>query len=430
VDGGTPDGGGDASTDGPSTVQLTVNIAGTTSGKVRITGTGVDRTLTASAVIDVPVGTYTAASETVRADGTYLDSLLDPDAATKPVNVAAGGGSVTVTYAKRPGTGHLWITSSGTRQIVAYSGEQLAQAVSAADGGSVGTPAIVIDNPTVDAGAYMDNPQSVAFDKAGNMWVGNCNLNNLLRYSVADLGASGNPTPDRVVAIGECARAIAFGPTGALAIAGDATPLLLSPSELSQSGTASPHLLAPTDFFIYGDVATFDSAGNVYMTDYKAFSVYRWSAALLAALPTDGGSALPDAVFSGGIFSGPSGVTLMQDGTVLVTAYDSRELVFLPPSQLQSSGNPIPVKRLSLAGNPGLIGPQIPAFDEQGNLWFPDYEGRVVVGFSAAALGTTSADGGVATINGSGVLARPSVLSSPVQAVANPAPSWAPVFTP
>jgi len=429
TDGGTPDG-GDSSADGPSTVQLTVTIAGAAAGKVRIVGTGVDQTLAASAVIDVPIGTYTATSEAVRAEGAFLDSLLDPDATTKPVTVAAGGGSVTVTYAKRPGTGHLWITSSDTRQIVAYSNEQMAQAVSAPDAGTVVTPAIVIDNPTVDAGVYLASPHSVAFDKAGNMWVGNCGQLTVIRYSVTDLGASGNPTPDRVVAIGECARAIAFGPNGALAIAGDATPLLLSQSDLAQSGTASPRPLGPTSFFSYGAATTFDSAGNLYMVDYTAPQLYRWSAATLAALPTDGGPALPDTVFSGGVFAGPSGVTLMQDGKVIVTTYDSKELVFFPPSELQTSGTPIPLKRLSVAGGPGLGGPQIPAFDEQGNLWIPDYQTGNVVGYSASALATTSADGGIATINGLGVLAAAPALSSPIQAVANPAPAWAPVFTP
>jgi sugar lactone lactonase YvrE len=435
TDGGTPDGSTDAGLDGANTVQLTVTITGTAAGSVRVTGGSVDRTLTGTTVIDVPVGAYTVTSEAVRVDGTFIDSLFDPDAKTKSVTVGAGqAASVTVSYAKRPGTGYLWVSSQDTGTLAAYSNDQLAQAVALPDAGAVVDPAILIENPTVDAGANLWDPQSMAFDAAGNLWVGNCGQLQLLRYAVADLGTSGKPTPDRVVNVDACARGLAFAPTGALGVAGHLGPLLVSPGDLAQSGTATPKMLGPNNFFGYGVVAQFDSTGNLWMVDYQPSgtpgSIYRWSAAALAAPATDAGPPDPDVILSGGAIVGPNGLNWTKDGLLLVTMYDSKEIVFFDPAQLQATGTPIAAKRLILSGDRGVQGPQLPSFDEQGNLWFPDYSNGVVVGYSAAALATVSSDGGTPTIDGFAVLAGSSVLSRPIQAVANPAPSWAQVFTP
>lgn len=432
TDGGTLDGSTDSGLDGSNTVQLTVTIAGTAAGSVRVTGGTVDRTLTGTTVIDVPVGAYTVTSEAVRVDGTFIDSLFDPDAKTKSVTVAAGqAASVTVTYAKRPGTGHLWVTSQDTGTIVAYSNDQLAQAVALPDAGAVIDPAILIENPTVDAGGNLVGPQSMAFDAAGNLWVGNCGQLQLLRYSVADLGTSGKPTPDRIVNVNACSRGLAFSPTGTLAVASHLAPLLVSPGDLAQSGTVTPKMLGDTNFFSYGVVAQFDSTGNLWMADYQPPGrIYRWSAATLAAPASDAGPPPdPDIILSGGAIDGPNGLNWTKDAMLLVTMYDTNELVFFDPAQL-ATGTPIAAKRLSLNGTPGVQRPQLPTFDEQGNLWFPDYNAGLVVGYPAAALTTVSTDGGTPTIDGFAVLAGSSVLSSPIQALANPAPSWAQVFTP
>jgi streptogramin lyase len=290
-------------------------------------------------------------------------------------------------------------------------------------------PAIVIENPAVDAGVNLNSPHGLAFDKAGNLWVSNCGQPQLMRYPVANLGTSGKPAPDRVVNVNECARAIAFGPTGELAVAGDSIPLLVSPGDLAQSGTATPRPLGPADFFTYGAVAAYDSAGNLWMADYSDDAIFRWNASTLSAPPGDAGPSLPDAVLSGGTIDGPSGITWTRDGSIIITMYSSDELVFYDPAQLQNTGIPIAAKRLGVG--PVVTGAQIPAFDEQGNLWVPDYDAGSIVGYSAAALATASGDGGTPVINGVAVLAgSSSMLSNPIQAVANPAPSWAPVFTP
>jgi sugar lactone lactonase YvrE len=421
----------DSGPDGANTVQLTVTITGAAAGKVHVTGGNVDRMLTGTTVLDVPVGSYTVTSETVRVDGSFIDTLYDPDAATKPVTLTAGqAGAVTVTYAKRPGTGFIWVTGATNRVIAAYSNEQLAQAVALPDAGAVVDPAILIGNPATDAGVNLDAPHSLAFDAAGNLWVSNCDRQELFRYSVADLGTSGGPAPDRVIAIGECARGIAFGPNGDLGIAGNSQPLIVAAADLKQSGTVSPRALGAVDFFGYGDVAAFDSTGNLWMGDYNQNAVYRWNAATLAAPPGDAGPPDPDAVLTGGAISGPSGITWTKDGAIIVTAYSSQQLAFFDPAQLQTTGTPVTAKRLDLTGGPGVTGAQIPAFDEQGNLWVPDYEAGTIVGYSAAALATVSGDGGTPVIDGFAVVAGSSVLSNPIQAVVNPAPSWAPVFTP
>jgi sugar lactone lactonase YvrE len=163
---------------------------------------------------------------------------------------------------------------------------------------------------------------------------------------------------------------------------------------------------------------------------YPPGLVYRWNAATLAAPASDAGSLFPDVVLSGGAIDGPNGLNWTKDGMLLVTMYDSKEIVFFDPAQLQTTGTPIAAKRLDVSGTPGVTGPQLPTFDEQGNLWVPDYYTGVIVGYSTAALATVSGDGGTPTIDGFAVLAGPSVLSSPIQALANPSPSWAQVSTP
>ena len=78
--------------------------------------------------------------------------------------------------------GNLWVSYTGSSAIAEFSTSQLAS------GGSV-SPVVVL-SASLES---LNEPQGIAFDAAGNLWV--ANFSNVVKFASGDLQASGNPTP-------------------------------------------------------------------------------------------------------------------------------------------------------------------------------------------------------------------------------------------
>lgn len=82
--------------------------------------------------------------------------------------------------------GNLWVTSNYTPAIVKFPPNQLATS------GTATASVILTAN-----GASLDRPEGLAFDAGGNLWVVNeGGADTLVKFTPAQLAASGNPVPD------------------------------------------------------------------------------------------------------------------------------------------------------------------------------------------------------------------------------------------
>jgi sugar lactone lactonase YvrE len=97
-------------------------------------------------------------------------------------------------------SGTLWVSDTRNRTISGYSAAQLE-----ASGAPV--PAIVLSG----IGASLANARGIAFDAAGNLWVGNTAARTIVAFSPEQLAASGAPTPRVVLSAAEGALPVPVG---------------------------------------------------------------------------------------------------------------------------------------------------------------------------------------------------------------------------
>ncbi len=114
-----------------------------------------------------------------------------------PAQLAAGGAPVPAVVLSGPGhptalafdaAGSLWVADRRAHTIAKYAATQLATSGSPA-------PAVVL---SATANSLM-NPNGLAFDASGNLWVANTGSQNLAAFSPAQLAATGSPAPHIVL---------------------------------------------------------------------------------------------------------------------------------------------------------------------------------------------------------------------------------------
>src|SRR5690606_15353988 len=144
---------------------------------------GFSMELTESASLSVVPGEYSVTAGPLRVAGTLVDSILQPTIDSTPVTVTSEGeATVTVQFARRPGSGMIWVVSAESNEIMGFSDDQLVA-------GSGITPAVVL-SPAEEA--TWSFPAALAFDGEGNLWVAACDEQlALLKYSAEQLSTTG-----------------------------------------------------------------------------------------------------------------------------------------------------------------------------------------------------------------------------------------------
>ena len=257
----------------------------------------------------------------------------------------------------------LWMPVWGEATVVAFDPAQQAM------GGTAVTPALAIG---LGAGRL---PYALAFDDAGNAWVGT-QAGEILRIDAADLTASGTPLPGVVLDSGSSdVRAIVFGGDGTLwatvatGIRGwRADQILVSGApvpEVEIAGTAGAPLVYPTDLVFDGDGGLWVGAGT---------HVARYAPSQLL----NSGAPEPDVVLvsDGTSLDYVRGLTLDPAGALWVSASGSTAVEKFRPEDLAASGPATPVVRLT---GPGPT-PLRVAFDDEGRLWASSIFGPAFVG--------------------------------------------------
>ncbi len=136
-----------------------------------------------------------------------------------------------------------------------------------------------IDPEVVDCVPSM---RTLAFDASGNLWLSACG-DQILRVPADDLtGVDGTKTPDLLIALTSANEGIAFDRAGNLWVGGGAALLRYDASRLDASTGDAPDLELTVEDSVSGlkaDFVTFDKAGNLWGTDFAANGVFQIAAA-------------------------------------------------------------------------------------------------------------------------------------------------------
>ena len=310
-------GGSDSCVAGSGSGMLTINISGHDPGSVAISG--VSAPVTATSTVSAPVGphTVTAARVTTANAGITSDAYEGTVDNSNPCVRAGATTVVNVTYKLIPTSGVLWLGVSNAPEgatmlgylpaSVAASGTVLADAVTNT-GGSDGftfdkagnmwvlggttadpplarypasefesdaldkVPDIIIDSPSF--GSAIPGPKVVAFDPAGNLWVSVVASDKVIRFTSAQIAASGSPTAAVEWTGLPSPQGLAFDASGNLWVAAhdDNTVVRIDAAHLGASGVGAdlgitvqaPAVSSATPIRFPVSLA-FDAVGNLWV---------------------------------------------------------------------------------------------------------------------------------------------------------------------
>lgn len=239
-------------------------------------------------------------------------------------------------------SGNLWVANFGNDTVVEYPHQIL-------DGRSP-DPSVSI---SADARASIDGPTAIAFDPAGDLWVGNTLGNTLVEYRHSEL-RSGSPTPAvRISTDSEKSidgpTAIAFDPAGRLWVANynSNTVVAFASTELS---TGSPRPTARIESDRAGDINSpaglaFDPSGDLWVANNLADTLVEYQRReLTARSPTP---AVSISAGARGALDGPAGLAFDPSGDLWVADYGDGRVEEFGPSQLDSTSSPAPRETIS-----------------------------------------------------------------------------------
>ena len=145
----------------------TVNITGPASYAQNISAS---TTLSALAA-----GSYTITAPPIRVPGTQVDSVFDATVTGSPAAVTlAAASTANVSYARRPGSGTMWVTNYTARNIFGFDAASIAKTGSQSDAPSV---ALTLS----DVGTNNPPTPAIAFSATGDLWTSTCRFTSNLR---------------------------------------------------------------------------------------------------------------------------------------------------------------------------------------------------------------------------------------------------------
>ncbi len=227
------------------------------------------------------------------------------------------------TYVVFDRSGDLWVTNAapGNGSVVEFTSGQLAATGSP-------TPTVTL---TDDGTGSISAPGSMAFDGQGGLWVGNRGTNTLVRFTPAQIGATGAPTPDiTLTSTGTSITtpdALAFDRSGQLWVADDTIPgsvVAFSPAQLASSGAPVPHITLSSNGTSTNldapDGLTFDPFGNLWVANFTGQSITEFPPSQLAAT----GTPTPTSTLTGSntTLSGPDNVLFVPSTGYTLAATD------------------------------------------------------------------------------------------------------------
>ncbi len=381
----------------PATGSLSVTIASASgiTPNVVITGPGgYNRTLTATQTLTgLSAGAYVVTAVPVTTTG-LLVSTVETGAVTEtPVTVASGSAATTaVSYGPRPGSGAVWIVGNidtTTNLAYAFTPEEL-------QGSGVAAPAVIlqIPHPATKTG----DADAVAFDTAGNLWLGHYQLNTVTEVARSALAKSG-VVSEAVTISGNALRAtqgLTFDAQGNLWVSNNVaigqayTIVEYNAAQLSTSGSPTPMVTIGGPALQGPEQMALDAQGDLWVASSLANTVVEYTPAQLST----GGDLTPSVTLSAADTSLGTPISIAFDhqgnmwvaNATVVLGNDAglSTVVEFPQSALMSSGSPLPTMTITLPG--GIPIPWQIAFDNSGDLWVVTSSGHTLLEYTAAQI--------------------------------------------
>jgi sugar lactone lactonase YvrE len=379
-------GGGSSSNNGTLTVNITAAPA---TASVTVNGPGgYTKALTATGTLTgLAPGSYTVSAAPSRVAGAVVSTVYDVEVTGSPATVSKGATATAgVAYALRGGTGRLWVTDIGRAEVQGYGPGQLAVS---------GSP---VPEVTIGTGAHTD-PCGIAVGPGGSLWValpGSGSTHQIARYDPSQLGTSGTPTPAATLDTGsDTARRLAFDAAGNLWVGFSVSSGAPSVARYDAADLAGTGALPATRSLTWvlpsagaGAKHYFDRSGNLWILNSGGFghpaALLRADASMLGATGTP--SFLPAATITSDHVFFAQGAAFDGDGALWIAvmnpmgAIPATDLVRYAESQLAVDG-PRAVDPEAILTVSGPTTPTSVAFDEAGDLWVLDLTARTVSHF-------------------------------------------------
>lgn len=243
--------------------------------------------------------------------------------------------------------GNLWVVideGGSVPEIVEFSATQLQNLGS----NSAPAPAAVITS------ASFANLRGCALDQKGNLWIADTSLG-VHEISSAQLAAgTATLTPAITITVPDFQHVnfIGFDKSGNLwASDTDAAKVYeLKKKQIKSSKTVTPAVVIGASTFAENGQLTFDGGGNLWVTSGNGGTVLKFTKKLIkksghpkaAIIISDDGS---------GSLDYPFGLDFDASGDLWVSNYHDASISEYTPSQIKSSGNPVPTVHLTNTSN-------------------------------------------------------------------------------
>ncbi|HZS57692.1 MAG TPA: hypothetical protein VFA43_00380 [Gemmatimonadaceae bacterium] len=361
----------------PQTGNLTVTVAAPVgiTPRVMVSGPGgYMRALNATTTLTgLVVGSYavTAADTSVTISDTIVNTILGtPVISGSPATVIAGGtASASVSYGAG-GTGALWVVETYN-----FGGFLAGFPVSGLRASGAVTPA-KLQGPNIS--------YSIAFDASGNAWVGQ--EGSVDEYSAAQLAISGDQTPITTIIDSAIVQpeSMAFDKSGNLWLSDmrSNTVMEFTAAQLTTGGTKTPAVTISSDAILVPNGLAFDANGTLWVAN--SYVVLGFTASQLAT----SGKPTPISITVEPASLAQYVTSVAFDGGGDMWVETAFMVVEYTPSQLTASGSPTPNRTVTLPGGGFSSSLEGMAFDNSGNLWLTDIATPRLVELSPAQLAT------------------------------------------
>jgi hypothetical protein len=262
--------------------------------------------------------------------------------------------------------------------------------------------------------AFLLLPAGLAFDNSQNLWVANCSdltlgtgsIAEFTAAQLADLGSNSTPDPNQTLlddgsfTILNCPWGAQFDAAGNLWIINRLIPNLVSysPAQLAVGGALTPDTTITSTSFDSPRVIAFDASANLWIVENQNQEILGYKAATLAAALGHSGQVDPDIIISSSSFGDPRAIAFDGAGNLWLTDATGKLLKFAA-ADLVMSGTPTPTVIITATPVVTLDGialsldfPEGVAFDPAGNLWVANLDSDnagSLAEFTAAQLATS-----------------------------------------
>lgn len=212
----------------------------------------------------------------------YARDSLGSSGALEPRLTLSGDGVAGAHAIAFDAEGALWVANATTDRVSKIDPAQLVRSGTA-------RPRVVLSGPDIVV------PQGLAFDAAGNLWIASSRTSQIRMFTAARLARSTGGTADRAIT-GETApptvttllepRGLAFDTAGNLWVGylGQNALARYTPDELGVSGTKTPCVQITIDAIAMGESLAFDEAGSLWLPASNG----QLAALTASQLPTSG----------------------------------------------------------------------------------------------------------------------------------------------